>query len=92
MISKAKSSSGSCHGSEAGIMTGSINETDAIGDKAFYWGDMSDGFDTTIFHDAESSIKYLVFTNTWPKSVKDRQSSINSNGNLEAGNTIPATR
>ncbi|KAH8654215.1 hypothetical protein BGZ61DRAFT_511031 [Ilyonectria robusta] len=92
MTSKAKSSSGSCHGSETGIMTGSINETEAIGDKALYWGDIPDGFDATIFHDAESSIKYLVFTNTWPKFVKDRQSSINSNGNLEAGNAIPATR
>ncbi|KAH6957534.1 hypothetical protein BKA56DRAFT_637838 [Ilyonectria sp. MPI-CAGE-AT-0026] len=91
MTSKVKSSSGSCRGSETGNMTGSINETEAIGDKALYWGDIPDGFDATIFHDAESSIKYLVFTNTWPKFVKDRQSSINSNGNLEAGNAIPAT-
>ncbi|KAI5455910.1 hypothetical protein BGZ63DRAFT_518698 [Mariannaea sp. PMI_226] len=73
MTTKPKSSSASCHGSETGIMTGSINETEAIGNKALYWGDIPDGFDATIFYDAEASIKYLVFTNTWPKFVKDQQ-------------------
>ncbi|KAH7160525.1 hypothetical protein B0J13DRAFT_128613 [Dactylonectria estremocensis] len=92
MATKVKSSSASSHGSETGIMTGSINETEFIGDKALYWGDIPDGFDATIFHDAESSIKYLVFTNTWPKFVKDQLCSVNPNDTLELGNAIPATR
>lgn len=66
--------SASSHGSEAGIIAGSTNDTDVIRDKALYWGDIPDGFDATVFHDAEASIKYLVFTNTWPKFVKDQQS------------------
>jgi hypothetical protein len=74
MTTQVRSSAASSHGSETGIITGSTNETEAIGDKALYWGDIPDGFDAAIFHDAEASIKYLVFTNTWPKFVKDRQS------------------
>lgn len=73
MTTPVRSSAASSHGSETGIMAESINETDAIGDKALYWGDIPDGFDATVFHDAEASIKYLVFTNTWPKFVKYRQ-------------------
>ncbi|KAL6405943.1 hypothetical protein AUP68_10498 [Ilyonectria robusta] len=59
--------SASSHGSETGIITGSINDTEVTRDKTLYWGDIPDGFDVTVFHDAEASIKYLVFTNTWPK-------------------------
>ncbi|KAH8649593.1 hypothetical protein BGZ61DRAFT_524700 [Ilyonectria robusta] len=73
MTTPVRSSAASSHGSETGIMAESINETDAIGDKAMYWGDIPDGFDATVFHEAEASIKYLVFTNTWPKFVKYRQ-------------------
>ncbi|KAH8661152.1 hypothetical protein BGZ61DRAFT_432911 [Ilyonectria robusta] len=87
-----KSSSASSHGSETGIMTESINDTEHVGDKALYWGDIPDGFDATIFDDAEGSIKYLVLTNTWPKFVKDRRCSIDSNDTLEAGNGTLATR
>ncbi|KAH7113348.1 hypothetical protein EDB81DRAFT_825124 [Dactylonectria macrodidyma] len=65
--------SASSHGSEAGIITGPTSDTDVIRDKALYWGNIPDGFDATVFHDAEASIKYLVFTNTWPKFVKDQQ-------------------
>ncbi|WAO97257.1 Hypothetical protein NCS54_01497400 [Fusarium falciforme] len=92
MATKVEPSSASSHGSEAGILTGSVNETDAMGDKALYWGDIPDGFNVTIFDDAEASIKYLVLTNTWPKFVKERRCSINSNDTIEAGNAIPATR
>jgi hypothetical protein len=35
---------------------------------------MRPGFDGTIFDTAESSIKYLVLTNTWQKFVKDQRS------------------
>ncbi|KAH7019716.1 hypothetical protein EDB80DRAFT_206536 [Ilyonectria destructans] len=73
MTTPVRSSAASSHGSETGIMTESANETEAVGDKALYWGDIPDGFDATVFHEAEASIKYLVFTNTWPKFVKDRQ-------------------
>ncbi|KAJ4124579.1 hypothetical protein NW754_000277 [Fusarium falciforme] len=92
MATKVKSSSASSHGSEAGIMAGSINETDAMRDKVLHWGDIPDGFNATIFDDAEASIKYLVLTNTWPKFVKERRCSINSNDTIEAGNVIHATR
>ncbi|KAM6523105.1 hypothetical protein FSOLCH5_003724 [Fusarium solani] len=91
MTTKARSSSASSHGSKTGIMSRSINETDAVGDKTLYWGDIPDGFDATIFDNAEASIKYLVFTNTWPKFVKERRCLANPNENMETGNVIPAT-
>ncbi|KAM6506374.1 hypothetical protein FSOLCH5_013359 [Fusarium solani] len=93
-LTKAKSSAASAHGSEAGIMqTESINnDSGSISDKALYWGDIPEGFNATIFDDAEGSIKYLVLTNTWPKFVKDRRCSTDSNDTLEAGNGIPAAR
>ncbi|KAJ4319615.1 hypothetical protein N0V84_006251 [Fusarium piperis] len=93
MTTKVKSSSASSHGSETGIMTGSINnDVEHISDKALYWGDIPEGFDAGVFDDAEGSIKYLVLTNTWPKFVKDRRCSIDSNDTLEAGNGIPTAR
>ncbi|KAJ4169214.1 hypothetical protein NW754_001545 [Fusarium falciforme] len=93
-LTKTKSSAASTHGSETGIMqTESINNcSGSISDKALYWGDIPEGFNATIFDDAEGSIKYLVLTNTWPKFVKDRRCSTNSNDTLEAGNGIPAAR
>lgn len=72
MTPQVRSCPASSHGSEAGIIT-ATNEAEAIGGTASYWGDIPDGFDATVFRDAEASIKYLVFTNTWPKFVKDRQ-------------------
>lgn len=90
---KVKSSAASAHGSETGIMTTeSIRETTSISDRALYWGDVPEGFDATIFDDAEHSIKYLVLTNTWPKFVRDRRCSIDSNDTLESGNRIPGSR
>ncbi|RDA84355.1 hypothetical protein CP532_2591 [Ophiocordyceps camponoti-leonardi (nom. inval.)] len=61
-----------------------------IADRAQYWGPIPEGFDETVFDDAEKSIKYLVLTNTWPKFVKARRLSIDhsDHGNLEAGNDV----
>ncbi|KAF4985634.1 hypothetical protein FGRMN_11144 [Fusarium graminum] len=88
---KIKSSAASLSGSETGIVT-----TDSIAGshsgRGLYWGDIPEGFDATIFDDSEQHIKYLVLTNTWPKFVKDRRCSIDSNDTLEAGNGIPAGR
>ncbi|KAJ4123181.1 hypothetical protein NW768_009709 [Fusarium equiseti] len=90
---KVKSSGASSHGSETGIMeTDLANDSGSQSDKALYWGDIPEGFDATIFDDSEGHIKYLVLTNTWPKFVKDRRCSIDSNDTLEAGNGIPAGR
>ncbi|KAM5341366.1 hypothetical protein ACJ41O_014397 [Fusarium nematophilum] len=90
---RVRPSSGSAHGSETGIMNAESvnNDTDHISDKALYWGDIPEGFDAAVFDDAEGSIKYLVLTNTWPKFVKDRRCSIDSD-TLEAGNGIAAAR
>lgn len=48
----------------------------AIHDRVQYWGDVPASFGPSVFDDAEKSIKYLVLTNTWPKFVKNRTSSI----------------
>ncbi|KAM3513344.1 hypothetical protein MY11210_003028 [Beauveria gryllotalpidicola] len=37
-------------------------------------GSIPDGFDDTVFGDAEISIKYLILTNTWPKYIRQRRS------------------
>ncbi|EYB27940.1 hypothetical protein FG05_04628 [Fusarium graminearum] len=90
---KVKSSAASTNGSETGIMsTESVNDSGNQSDKALYWGDIPEGFDATIFDDSEGHIKYLVLTNTWPKFVKDRRCSIDSNDTLEDGNGISAGR
>lgn len=90
---KVKSSAASSHGSETGIMAAdSVADTGYMSDKAMYWGDIPEGFDATIFDDSEKHIKYLVLTNTWPKFVKDRRCSIDSNDTLEAGNGIPMAK
>ncbi|EWZ30173.1 hypothetical protein FOZG_16341 [Fusarium oxysporum Fo47] len=86
---KVKSSAASSHGSETGIMAAdSVADAGYMSDKAMYWGDIPEGFDATIFDDSEKHIKYLVLTNTWPKFVKDRRCSIDSNDTLEEGNGI----
>lgn len=48
-------------------------------DRVQYWGEIPDSFDGSVFDKAEESIKYLVLTNTWPKFVKDRRTSLDSN-------------
>ncbi|KAH7145504.1 hypothetical protein B0J13DRAFT_322945 [Dactylonectria estremocensis] len=58
------------------------------GDSALYWGEIPDAFDETVFDDAEASIKYLVLTNTWPKFVKDRRLSLDSDDSVESGNSV----
>ncbi|KAI5456739.1 regulator of G protein signaling superfamily [Mariannaea sp. PMI_226] len=78
----------SSNGSEIGIMMQPKTDTEVIGDKALYWGEIPDSFDENIFNDSEASIKYLVLTNTWPKFVKDRRLSLDSEGRLEAGNAL----
>ncbi|KAG6009316.1 hypothetical protein E4U43_000015 [Claviceps pusilla] len=41
-----------------------------------FWGEIPDAFDESVFDEAEKHVKYLVLTNTWPKFVKDRRSSL----------------
>ncbi|KAF4969839.1 hypothetical protein FSARC_2997 [Fusarium sarcochroum] len=90
--SKVKSSAASLHGSETGIMTTeSVDPGEQSEKSALYWGDIPDGFDATIFDDSEASIKYLVLTNTWPKFVRDRRTSLDSNDTLENGHGISAS-
>lgn len=60
------------------------SETSA--DKLCYTGEIPEGFTDTVFDDAETSIKYLVLTNTWPKFVKERR-SLDSTGNSWSGKT-----
>ncbi|KAJ5213262.1 hypothetical protein N7449_000431 [Penicillium cf. viridicatum] len=63
----------------AGEMAGSIK------DRVQYWGDIPADFDASIFDTAEASIKYLVLTNTWPKFIKDRRTSLGSIETLKIG-------
>ncbi|KAG8168556.1 hypothetical protein KVR01_001305 [Diaporthe batatas] len=65
------------HASERPIIGSRTNsnadvELRAMADRIAYWGEIPATFDGTVFDRAETSIKYLVLTNTWPKfSVKD---------------------
>ncbi|ODA81119.1 hypothetical protein RJ55_04082 [Drechmeria coniospora] len=59
-------------------------QTAAAEENARYRGDVPDEFTDTVFDDSEMSIKYLVLTNTWPKFIKERQSS-DSGGSAESG-------
>ncbi|KAF7540541.1 hypothetical protein G7Z17_g12161 [Cylindrodendrum hubeiense] len=86
---KVESSSASSNGSEVGII--SDDSSGHIGDMALYWGDIPDAFDETVFDDSEASIKYLVLTNTWPKFVKDRRLSLDSDDSAESGNSVLPT-
>ncbi|UNI15547.1 hypothetical protein JDV02_002071 [Purpureocillium takamizusanense] len=52
--------------------------TSSAADRVQYWGEVPDEFDETVFDDAEKSIKYLVLTNTWPKFVRTRRSSMDT--------------
>lgn len=47
-------------------------------DRILYWGDIPDEFTMGIFDEIETSIKHLVLTNTWPKFVKERRTSWDS--------------
>lgn len=59
-------------------------------DRVQFWGEIPEEFDETVFDDAEKSIKYLVLTNTWPKFVKDRRTSIDSDA--ENGDVVKMAR
>lgn len=48
------------------------------GARIRYSGVLPEGFKDDIFDEAEASVKYLVLTNTWPKFVKERRSSMDS--------------
>ncbi len=62
-----------------------------IEDRVQYWGEVPEAFNETVFDDAERSIKYLVLTNTWPKFVRERRTSID-NGDAENGNVVNMVR
>lgn len=67
--------------SEANSEMGMIKPTsDAkVADMVCFWGEVPESFTETVFDEAEASIKYLVLTNTWPKFVRERRSSMDSN-------------
>lgn len=56
------------------------SEPSTVLDKAQYAGRIPGGFGQIVFDTVESHIKYLVFTNTWPKFVEmqQRRASIES--------------
>ena len=60
--------------SEKGIVTPHLHTLDRVQ----YCGEIPEEFSETVFDDAEASIKYLVLTNTWPKFVKERRTSMDS--------------
>ncbi|POR32198.1 Uncharacterized protein TPAR_07584 [Tolypocladium paradoxum] len=74
----------SSHSSEkASVVEGAQTE-----DRVQFWSDIPENLDETVFDDAEKSIKYLVLTNTWPKFVRHRRSSMDSFDAIAAGNDI----
>lgn len=56
----------------------SVNGVQYRDGRVQYTGVIPELFSTTVFDEAEASIKYLVLTNTWPKFVKERRSSMDS--------------
>ncbi|KAI5923930.1 putative GprK-type G-protein coupled receptor protein [Camillea tinctor] len=62
---------------DGGVETGRVEIANAAASRVQYTGDISEGFDLSVFDSAEAHIKYLVLTNTWPKFVQEihRQSS-----------------
>ena len=75
----------SSNGSEKMTMQTDSNVTHGSG---VFTGEVPAGFDEMIFDEAEKSIKYLVLTNTWPKFVKDRRTSMDSFESLDSGNSV----
>lgn len=66
----------SSDGSEVAMKCSVVSS--AIEDRVQFWGEIPDEFDETVFDEAESSIKYLVLTNTWAKFVRSSRSARNS--------------
>ncbi|GKT41570.1 uncharacterized protein ColSpa_01751 [Colletotrichum spaethianum] len=60
---------------------------DCITDRVQYWGEIPEAFNADVFDNAETSIKYLVLTNTWPKFVKERRYSLGSEDSGETTDT-----
>lgn len=56
----------------------SPSSTVGDGARIRYSGVIPAEFDEFVFDAAEASVKYLVLTNTWPKFVKERRSSVDS--------------
>ncbi|KAG5921548.1 hypothetical protein E4U42_005805 [Claviceps africana] len=52
------------------------------------WGDVPAAFDDSVFDESEKHVKYLVLTNTWPKFVKDRRSSLDLEHASDTGRSI----
>ncbi|KAJ5101154.1 hypothetical protein N7456_007206 [Penicillium angulare] len=52
-----------------------------------FWGKVPEEFAGSVFDDAEKSIKYLVLTNTWPKFIKERRTSVESAGSIQSDAT-----
>ncbi|KFA64871.1 hypothetical protein S40285_02848 [Stachybotrys chlorohalonatus IBT 40285] len=76
-----------CHnGSDVAILedAGSRDMIELASQASQFGVDVPEGFDETVFDDAEGSIKYLVLTNTWPKFIKERR-SIDSMERLASG-------
>lgn len=70
---------------------GSENDVDLDqerGDGVQFWGEIPEAFDGTVFDESEKHVKYLVLTNTWPKFVKDRRSSLQLEHASETGRSI----
>ncbi|KAI3400161.1 hypothetical protein diail_4393 [Diaporthe ilicicola] len=68
------------HASERPIIGSRSNsnadvELRAMTARVAYWGEIPPAFDATVFDKAQTSIKYLVLTNTWPKFVRARRES-----------------
>lgn len=63
-----------------------------IEDRVQYWGEVPEAFNETVFDDAERSIKYLVLTNTWPKFVRDRRTSLESADAEDGGDVVNMAR
>ncbi|KAH7376708.1 hypothetical protein B0T11DRAFT_272810 [Plectosphaerella cucumerina] len=75
-------------GSDKGIVLAAADSSSTLGDGGYYWGEIPEGFDETVFDDAEMSIKYLVLTNTWPKFVRARRTSLDSTDSGESYDTL----
>lgn len=64
--------------SKTGSETTIVTPENPAATKTLYQGEVPTGFDDGVFEEAEASIKYLVLTNTWPKFVRERRSSMDS--------------
>ncbi|KAL7629706.1 hypothetical protein AAE478_001229 [Parahypoxylon ruwenzoriense] len=62
-------------------------ELGEVAGRIQYAGEISNGFNVDVFDAAESHIKYLVLTNTWPKFVTEMQQQRRSVETERSGNT-----